>query len=84
MISASWASLIGFWRAIGWQSLGSVAGRRNPAHALCEELNQLTSLSRQELMDQRYGKYRRIGRYLEHPEMEAAATSDTLESSSGA
>ena len=52
--------------------------------ALCEELNQLTSLSRQELMDQRYGKYRRIGRYLEHPEMDAAATSDTLESSSGA
>ena len=52
--------------------------------ALCEELNQLTALSRQELMDQRYGKYRRIGRYLEHPEMDAAATSDTLESSAGA
>ena len=34
-------------------------------------------------MDQRYSKYRRIGRYLEHPEMDAAATPDTLESSAG-
>ena len=63
-----------------WAPLQAAETLRN---ALCEELDQLTSLSCQDLMDQRYSKYRRIGRYLEHPEMDAAATSDTLESSAG-
>ena len=85
MISASWASVD---RVLGEPSGGNhwapLQAAETLRSALCEELNQLTALSRQELMDQRYGKYRRIGRYLEHPEMDAAATSDTLESSASA
>ena len=40
--------------------------------ALCEELAQLAALPQQELLDQRYAKYRRIGQFLEQAEPAAA------------
>ena len=40
--------------------------------ALCEELAQLAELPQQELLDQRYAKYRRIGQFLEQAEPAAA------------
>lgn len=40
--------------------------------ALCEELAQLAALPEQELLDQRYAKYRRIGQFLEQAEPAAA------------
>ena len=40
--------------------------------ALLDNLAQLQTLSERELLDQRYAKYRRMGRFLEHPAQEAA------------